>query len=50
MTQAQIDAAIANPINADSLKALQEYAAAAQKVTDAAPEATNSEVVAKNLA
>ena len=50
MTQAQIDTALANPIHVDSLKVLKDYAAAAQKVVDAAPDATNSEVVAKNLA
>jgi len=50
MTQDQINGAITNPIDADSLAALKDYAAAAQKVADGTPDANSSEVVAKNLA
>jgi len=50
MTVAQIRAAIQNPIAADSLKALQEYKAAAEEVRTNGPRENDSDVIAKNLA
>jgi hypothetical protein len=50
MTQLQIDGAILNPINADALTALKDYAEAARIVTAGEPRQNDSDVVAKNLA
>ena len=50
MTQVQINGAIANAINADSLAALKEFAAAAQEVVDGGPNAGDVDIIAKNLA
>jgi hypothetical protein len=50
MTQAQIDGAILNPINADALTALKDYAEAARIVAAGEPRRNDSDVVAKNLA
>lgn len=50
MNQLEIDGAITNPIDPASLTALKDYAAAARKVEGGAPDAANSEVVAKSLA
>ena len=49
MTVAQIRTAIQNPIDANSLKALQEYKAAAEQVRTNGPRANDSDVIAKNL-
>ena len=50
MTAADLRGVLTNAIDGDRLKALQDYKAAAQAVTDNAANATNSDIVAKNLA
>jgi hypothetical protein len=50
MTQAEIEAAIVNAIDGDSLTALQEYADAANEVNTAGARQNDLDIIAKNLA
>ena len=50
MTQAEIDAEMTAAVPADSLRALREYAAAAQEIVDGGAHAGDIEIVAKSLA
>ena len=50
MTQVQIEGAILNAIDADSLAALQEYADAANEVATNGPRQNDFDVIAKSLA